>query len=71
MSEFHKDWTRAGVQDIVVNGELVRGAAYGQVMVESSSDLADLTGYPAGTIAYTAGFGSIWQLGTDGEWASV
>ena len=40
-----------------------------QVMVESESDLADLT-VPVGSIAFTVGYGSQWMLGADGTWTS-
>jgi hypothetical protein len=40
-----------------------------QVLVESESDLDDLT-VPVGSIAFTVGYGSQWMLGADGTWTS-
>lgn len=56
-----------GVTDYVKNGVIYENNVTQSVMVESSSDLADLSGYSVGSIAYTAGFGSMWQLDADGE----
>ena len=41
------------------------------VMVTAESDLASLPDYQPGTIAFTAGFGSMWQLSAAGTWAEV
>lgn len=43
------------------------------VQVRSSSDLSmpELTAYPVGTFAYTAGWKSVWQKKSDGTWESV
>ena len=41
-------------------------SAIGSVMVSSESDLDGLTGYPSGTIAFTAGYKKMWQLDVDG-----
>lgn len=42
------------------------------VMVSSESDLANLPDtLPTGTIAFTAGFSSMWQLGLDGTWTEI
>lgn len=37
------------------------------VIVESEAKLAVLAGAEPGTIAYTPGFASMWQMSTDGE----
>lgn len=42
-------------------------ASIGSVLISSESALSDLTGYPPGTIAFTAGYKSMWQLDLDGE----
>lgn len=39
-----------------------------EVMITDKSDLANLTGYEPSTIAFTAGYANIWQLGADGVW---
>lgn len=41
------------------------------VMVRSSSDLSALSDYKPGTIAFTAGFGSLWQKAADGTWEEI
>lgn len=41
------------------------------VMVTAQSDLANLPDYQPGTIAFVAGFGSMWQLSADGTWTEV
>ena len=41
------------------------------VMVTAESDLANLPDYQPGTIAFTAGFGSMWQKDASGEWTSM
>ena len=57
--------------DYIRNETLYRGSGSGSVMVTSSSDLSDITGYAPGTIAYTAGFGSMWQLAASGSWVEI
>ena len=41
------------------------------VMVTAESDLANLPDYQPGTIAFTAGFGSMWQKAADGDWEEI
>ena len=60
-----------GINDIVVDGEIHAGVPAPSVMVESESDLANLPNYPAGTMAYTAGFKALWQKDASGEWVSM
>ena len=60
-----------GVTDYVKGGELFKDSVVGSVMVESESDLENLTQYEAGSIAYTAGYGNVWQKDADGEWQSI
>ena len=55
--------------DYVKDGRIVHNASMQPVLVSSSSDLSLLTEYEPGTIAYTAGFNSIWQKAPDGTWA--
>ena len=63
--------TSAGASDYVKNGMVTENVSGLAVMVESSSDLANLKGYPPSSIAYTAGFGSMWQLDASGVWQSI
>ena len=41
------------------------------VMVTAESDLANLPDYQPGTIAFVAGFGSMWQLSAAGTWVEL
>lgn len=41
------------------------------IMVESESDLDSLTNVDVGSIAFTAGYGDVWQFGLDNEWHEV
>lgn len=41
------------------------------VMVRNQDDLALLSSYSAGTVAYTAGMTAVWQKGADGEWEEM
>ena len=71
VGEFIDVVSTVGASDYVQNGEIKKNAVAQSIMVESESDLENLTGYAAGSIAYTAGFGSMWQLDADGEWVEV
>lgn len=43
-----------------------------QIMVTSSSDLTNLPAdITVGSIAYTAGYTSVWQKAQDGSWVSL
>ena len=59
------------VNDYVMDGELVENAPVTSVLVESSSDLSSLEGLQPGSVAYVKGFAHMWQLGADGEWATI
>ena len=62
----------AGSTNDVVHGNLlVKDTPAPTVLVEAQTDLAQLPTYPAGTIAYTAGFKAMWQLDTQGNWVSI
>ena len=63
--------TTAGASDYVKDGEQHINVSGLAVMVESESDLDNLVGYPPTTIAYTAGFGNMWQLDADGTWQNI
>lgn len=41
------------------------------VMVTAESDLANLPDYQPGTLAFTAGFASMWQKSAAGTWQEV
>ena len=57
--------------DYVQNGTLVLGADARSVLIGSAADLTQLTDLTPGSIAYTAGFESMWQLGANGEWTEI
>ena len=57
--------------DILNGNELTRNSPAPSVMVTNQSALSSLSDYPAGTIAYTAGFKSMWQKGMTGTWVSL
>ena len=61
----------AGLNDVVSGGVLTQDTPARSVLVTAQSDLANLPEYPAGTIAYTAGFKAMWQLSAAGSWVSV
>ena len=60
-----------GSVDYIQDGRVVRNADLKSVMIASQNDLANLTGYEPGTIAYTAGFKAIWQLSATGQWVAL
>ena len=41
------------------------------IMITEESDLATLTEYNVGTIAFTAGFTKMYQLDADGDWINI
>ena len=60
----------ASVIDVIKDGRLVRNVPATRILVTSESDLSHLQCCP-GSIAYTAGFQSAWQLAADGRWISM
>ena len=60
-----------GVTDYIENVVAHNSNVMHSVMVESESDLASLDNYAVGSIAYTAGFGNMWQLSASGEWVEM
>lgn len=60
-----------GEVDYVKDNVLYKGNVADSVMVSSSDDLSSLTGLMPGSIAYTAGFGSMWQLNASGSWVEI
>lgn len=57
--------------DYVKDEKLYKGSRGASVLVTAQSDLANLSGYAPGTVAYTAGFGSMWQLDADDNWVEI
>lgn len=60
-----------GINDVVYGNSLIKDSPAPSVLVTAQTDLANLPAYPAGTIAYTAGFKAMWQLSAAGDWISV
>lgn len=52
------------------DGVLHTGVYSEPVMVTAETDLADLDVAP-GTIAFVAGFGTMWQVDADGSWQEI
>lgn len=61
----------AGMNDVVIDGVLIKDMPAPSVLVTAQTDLANLPAYPPGTIAYTAGFKAMWQLDASGGWVSI
>lgn len=55
----------------IKDGIIHKNVPLKSVMITSQSELSILTDYEPGTIAYTAGFASMWQLSADGTWISI
>lgn len=60
-----------GNTDYVKDGVIYKNAPVKNVMVSSEDDLDLLEYYELGTIAYTAGYFSIWQKGVDDNRESI
>lgn len=41
------------------------------ILITSKADLDNLTGYNPGSVAYTAGFGNMYQLDANSEWQTI
>lgn len=58
--------------DYVKNGVVYKNPGVPSVMIESEDDLELLVDkYPPCTIAYTAGFETMWQLDTSGTFIEI
>lgn len=60
-----------GETNTVKAGVLHRSDPPQAILVESEADLEHLGEVPAGSIAYTAGYGSMWQLSAAGSWEAI
>ena len=52
------------------DGDIVENSPIKFILITDESDLTDITGYPVGSIAFTAGELGKWQLDASGEWVS-
>lgn len=59
--------------DYIKDDALYRNQGTPTVMVTAETDLESdlLANYPAGTVAYTAGFADMWQKDASGEWVEL
>lgn len=58
--------------DFLMGGKIYKNSTAHSVLVTAKSDLSSLTAkYEPGTIAYTAGFGNMWQLDAAGTWNAI
>lgn len=62
-----------GNLDYIKNGKLFKNQSTPSVMVTAETDLDSdlLANYPAGTVAYTAGFADMWQKDASGQWVEL
>ena len=60
-----------GETNTVKAGVLHRSDPPQAILVEGQADLEHLGEVPAGSIAYTAGYGSMWQLSAAGSWEEI
>jgi len=60
-----------GETNTVKAGVLHRSDPPQAILVESEADLEHLGEAPAGSIAYTAGYSSMWQLSAPGSWEAI
>ena len=61
-----------GMIDVVdSDGKVLEDVPCKGVMVTAESDLANLPDYQPGTIAFVAGFGSMWQKSAAGTWVEL
>ena len=61
--------------DYVKNGkiykDIYKNKSSQSILISSEEDLNLLTSYSPGTIAFTAGFSSMWQKNVDGNWETI
>lgn len=57
--------------NIVDGNDILIHVPQTNIMVSGQSDLSKLADYPAGVLAFTAGYTQIWQKGIDGTWVEV
>lgn len=55
----------------VKNGNIYRGVTSQSVLVGSQADLVLLDFCQPGSMAHTAGYQKVWELGVDGTWEEM
>lgn len=59
------------VKDGKIYKDIYKNESSQSILISSEEDLNLLTSYSPGTIAFTAGFSSMWQKNVDGNWETI
>lgn len=59
------------VKDSKIYKNIYKNESSQSILISSEEDLNLLTSYSPGTIAFTAGFSSMWQKNVDGNWETI
>ena len=59
------------VKDGKIYKNIYKNDSSQSILISSEEDLNLLTSYSPGTIAFTAGFSSMWQKNVDGNWEII
>lgn len=59
------------VKDGKIYKDIYKNRSSQSILISSETDLNLLTSYSPGTIAFTAGFSSMWQKNVDGNWETI
>ena len=59
------------VKDGKIYKDIYKNRSSQSILISSEEDLNLLTSYSPGTIAFTAGFSSMWQKNVDGNWETI
>lgn len=59
------------VKDGKIYKNIYKNESSQSILISSEEDLNLLTSYSPGTIAFTAGFSSMWQKNVDGNWEII
>lgn len=59
------------VKDGKIYKNIYKNESSQSILISSEEDLNLLTSYSPGTIAFTAGFSSMWQKNVDGNWETI
>ena len=65
------DTVQSDVDYVDSDGDIHVHTKVAEIIVTSEEDLATLSGYNVGSIAYLAGFSRMWQLSAAGEWVEI
>ena len=59
------------IKDGKIYKDIYKNRSSQSILISSEEDLNLLTSYSPGTIAFTAGFSSMWQKNVDGNWETI